>query len=122
MGLQSVEFDLCIVDEASKATPTETLVPLAKSKRWVVVGDSKQLPPYVGDILENPRLLEQFGLDRDDVKETLLDLSLIHIFPPPPRRMLNDSLGSSPGAPEIFVGSVTRLQAEPHCGSAKPQF
>ena len=73
MGLQSVEFDLCIVDEASKATPTETLVPLAKSKRWVVVGDSKQLPPYVGDVLENPRLLEQFALDRDAVKKTLLD-------------------------------------------------
>lgn len=72
-GLQTVEFDLCIVDEASKATPTEMLVPLAKSKRWIIVGDSKQLPPYVGDAVENPKLLEQFGLDRDAVKETLLD-------------------------------------------------
>ncbi|MBF0186194.1 MAG: AAA family ATPase, partial [Magnetococcales bacterium] len=72
-SLQSVEFDLCIVDEASKATPTEMLVPLAKSKRWIIVGDSKQLPPYVGDLVENPKLLEQYGLDKDAVKETLLD-------------------------------------------------
>jgi superfamily I DNA and/or RNA helicase len=73
ISLQSVEFDLCIVDEASKATPTEMLVPLAKSKRWIVVGDSKQLPPYVGDVAENPKLLDQFGLDQDAVRETLLD-------------------------------------------------
>ncbi len=73
MGLQSVDFDLCIVDEASRATPTEALVPLAKAKRWIVVGDSRQLPPYVGDILDSPRLLDQFGLNRDEVRRTLLD-------------------------------------------------
>jgi len=36
-GIQDVEFDLCIVDEASKATPTETLVPLVRSRRWILV-------------------------------------------------------------------------------------
>ncbi|MCR4378055.1 MAG: AAA domain-containing protein [Rhodospirillales bacterium] len=73
MALQSIEFDLCIVDEASKATPTEMLVPISKSKRWVVVGDPKQLPPYVGDVMEDTKLLVDFGISRDAVKETLLD-------------------------------------------------
>jgi hypothetical protein len=79
MGLQSVEFDLCIVDEASKATPTEMLVPIAKSKRWVVVGDPKQLPPYVGDVVENPKILDDFRLSRETVKETLLDHLIQHL-------------------------------------------
>jgi hypothetical protein len=39
-------FDLCIIDEAGKATGPESLVPLSRSKRWILVGDSRQLPPY----------------------------------------------------------------------------
>ena len=40
-------FDLVIVNEASKATPTEALVPMVRSRRWVLVGDERQLPPFV---------------------------------------------------------------------------
>lgn len=32
-AVRDLEFDLCILDEASKATATETLVPLARSRR-----------------------------------------------------------------------------------------
>lgn len=40
-------FDLMIVDEASKATITDFLVPAARARRWILVGDHRQLPPYV---------------------------------------------------------------------------
>src|SRR5262249_11971576 len=33
-GAQEIEYDLCIVDEASKATATEILVPISRSRRW----------------------------------------------------------------------------------------
>ena len=45
-GMEDVEFDLCIIDEASRATATEVLVPLAKSRRIILVGDPRQLPPF----------------------------------------------------------------------------
>lgn len=45
-------FDLCIVDEASKATAAEALIPLSRAKSWVVVGDPKQLPPFKDETLE----------------------------------------------------------------------
>src|ERR1700680_1289970 len=38
-SIQDLQFDLVVVDEASKATPTETLVPMSRGKRWVLVGD-----------------------------------------------------------------------------------
>jgi len=41
------EFDLVIVDEVSKATPTELLIPLILGKKIVLVGDHKQLGPTV---------------------------------------------------------------------------
>lgn len=40
-------FDLCIVDEASKATATETLIPLSRAQHWLLVGDPKQLSPFI---------------------------------------------------------------------------
>jgi len=46
-GMNEVAFDLCIVDEASKATATEILVPLSRTRRAILVGDPKQLPPLL---------------------------------------------------------------------------
>ena len=40
-------FDMLILDEASKTTFQEFLVPALRAKRWVVVGDRRQLSPYV---------------------------------------------------------------------------
>jgi superfamily I DNA and/or RNA helicase len=38
-------FDLVVVDEVSKATPPELLMPLLLGRRSVLVGDHRQLPP-----------------------------------------------------------------------------
>jgi serine/threonine protein kinase len=66
-----VEFDVCIVDEASKATFTEALVPMSRAKRWILVGDTRQLPPTDEDLLRSTNLLQEHGLSKDNVKETL---------------------------------------------------
>ena len=46
---QSPQFDMLIIDEASKTTFQGFLVPALLAKRWVLVGDPKQLSPYVDD-------------------------------------------------------------------------
>lgn len=48
-GGTAATFDVLIVDEASKTTFQEFLVPALYAKRWVIVGDPKQLSPYVDD-------------------------------------------------------------------------
>jgi hypothetical protein len=72
-GLQDVDFDLCIIDEASKATATETLVPISRSHRWILVGDKRQLPPYLEDELATPDILGRFNLAEEDFRNTILD-------------------------------------------------
>lgn len=42
---QHAQFDAVIVDEVSKATPLELLLPLMRARRGVLVGDHRQLPP-----------------------------------------------------------------------------
>lgn len=68
-GMEQVGYDLCIIDEASKATATEMLIPMVRSRRWIVVGDPKQLPPFFEEFGDS--LLDDF--DEREVRATLFD-------------------------------------------------
>jgi len=47
-GIQEM-FDVMIVDEASKVTFLDFLVPALYAKKWILVGDVNQLSPYTED-------------------------------------------------------------------------
>lgn len=40
-------FDYVIMDESSKASPAETLVPISMGQNIILIGDHKQLPPVI---------------------------------------------------------------------------
>jgi serine/threonine protein kinase len=69
-GIEEVEYDLCIIDEASKATATEILIPLSRSRRWIIVGDPKQLPPFFEEFGED--LLREYD-EKNEIRPTILD-------------------------------------------------
>jgi len=46
-SVDAIPFDLVICDESSKATLGDFLVPAVRAKKWLLVGDEKQLSPYV---------------------------------------------------------------------------
>jgi serine/threonine protein kinase len=78
LGLSQVEtdsalqFDLCIMDEAGKAHATEAAVPLVRAKRWVLVGDPKQLPPFEDEALRSEEYRDRFEIS-DECVEPLFD-------------------------------------------------
>ncbi|MBM7114914.1 AAA domain-containing protein [Archangium primigenium] len=53
-------FDVLILDETSKTTFQEMLVPALSAERWIVVGDVRQLPPFT---------------DREDLEAALRDVA-----------------------------------------------
>ncbi|WP_438310573.1 AAA domain-containing protein [Sporosarcina sp. FA9] len=57
-------FDVVIIDEVSKATPPELLLPMLKGKKIILVGDHHQLPPLVGQ-----ETLEEFLVEIDSHEE-----------------------------------------------------
>ena len=84
-----LEFDLCIVDEASKATLTEALVPMSRAKRWILVGDAHQLPPTDEDLLRATSILEEHAVTRENVTETLFQ-RLVDRLPQHSQLMLDE--------------------------------
>ncbi|MFD8999599.1 DEAD/DEAH box helicase [Streptomyces sp. NPDC059582] len=55
--LTGLDFDLAVIDEAGQIGVPDVLVPLVRARRAVLVGDQRQLPPYldpeVGDWAEH---------------------------------------------------------------------
>ncbi len=75
LGLKHVtdlNFDLCIIDEASKATANELLVPISRSNSVVLVGDSAQLPP-LSEVEKADSILQEFNLTRELFDRTLFE-------------------------------------------------
>lgn len=69
-------FDLVIIDEVSKATPPELLLPMLKGKKIVLVGDHHQLPPLVGQETMEEFLEEMPDDEQKKDMERLLKESL----------------------------------------------
>lgn len=76
---QSIDpmFDYLIIDEASKTTFNEFLVPAVFAKKWLIVGDVKQLAPYVEKNDLVPTLIYSKPLDNKDHREAIYFLKLI---------------------------------------------
>ena len=67
---KSIEFDLCIIDEASQMPPEDALGALLRSKQTMIVGDTNQLPPTSFF----RRMIDDEDADED---ETLIDESIL---------------------------------------------
>ena len=73
-------FDVVIVDEASKATLPELLMPLCYAKKSIIIGDHRQLPPVIfeEDFFQKIREIDpelEANLDRQ-FKHELVEKSL----------------------------------------------
>lgn len=78
---RDLEFDLCIIDEASKATATEVVIPVSRARRTILVGDERQLPPFHGDLLDDRPMMERFDLSVPDIEETVFGRFAAHAPP-----------------------------------------
>lgn len=72
LGKSAAPYDWVILEEAAKSYPNELLIPMSLGHRWLLIGDQKQLPPYmyndianaVSDLLDE----EQIELERDAIE------------------------------------------------------
>lgn len=70
------DFDVVIIDEVSKATPPELLIPMLKGKKIVLVGDHRQLPPLIGKETLEETVSSLSTLDKQNEAKEILKESL----------------------------------------------
>lgn len=67
-------FDVVIIDEVSKATPPELLIPLMKAGKVILVGDHRQLPPMFKEHEKTySEMVNDLSEEENDLKEVLTD-------------------------------------------------
>ena len=74
INLRDIDFDVTIIDEVSKATPVELLIPILYSKSIILVGDHRQLPPtfkYKEKMFEENKDKKDLAKYQDMVEDSL---------------------------------------------------
>lgn len=71
------DFDVVIIDEVSKATPPELLIPLMKARKAILVGDHRQLPPM---FKEHEGSYKELAESQEDTPEEVRDLLTVDNF------------------------------------------
>ncbi|MET7302535.1 AAA domain-containing protein [Embleya sp. NPDC005575] len=102
--LAELDFDLAIVDEAGQIGVADVLVPLVRAKRGVLVGDERQLPPFLDTDVE------RWGADADEETRDLLAKSALELL--------------LAGLPRSHVVQLTRQRRMPAevCGFISERF
>jgi len=93
-------YDLVVVDEAARTDPGEILIPLTLGERLVLVGDQKQLPPFI-DELAARKLQREDASGLDLLREQSFFQELIEALPETNKTMLNRQYRCHP-----FIGQA----------------
>lgn len=67
------DFDVVIIDEVSKATPPELLIPMLRGRKIVLVGDHRQLPPLFN---EHEKTYLEVAEQQEDMDDVLVPLTM----------------------------------------------
>ena len=72
--ISGVDFDMAIVDEAGQVGVADVLVPLVRARRAVLVGDHRQLPPFLDSEVEQWGKVIGDQVTRDLMAKSALEL------------------------------------------------
>ncbi|GLF60028.1 hypothetical protein VNPA152081_38540 [Pseudomonas aeruginosa] len=65
-GIDQLQFDVAIIDEAGRATVPEILIPILRSRKVILVGDHYQLPPSIAPLLREDEATQALGFLREN--------------------------------------------------------
>ncbi|MDP5018142.1 MAG: AAA domain-containing protein, partial [Dolichospermum sp.] len=111
-------FDVVIIDEVSKCTPPELLIPALKGKKLVMVGDHRQLPPML-DTSTVEEVAKTMGNTREELQflEESLFKSQFETADKSIKKMLNTQYRMHP----MIMGAINQFyHGKLECGILEP--
>ena len=108
----TISFDTVIMDEASKATPPEMLLPLSFGTRSIIIGDHRQLPPMLNE-KDFKEALEEAGATElaAEIDQEFLETSQFE------KMILNENI-----SPTIFARCNIQYRMHPDINEVIKQF
>ena len=74
-GIDQLQFDIAIIDEAGRSTVPEILIPILRSSKVILVGDHHQLPPSISPLLREDEASQELNFLRDNfLNESFFEL------------------------------------------------
>ncbi|MEH2290514.1 DEAD/DEAH box helicase [Nostoc sp.] len=111
-------FDVVIIDEVSKCTPPELLIPALKGKKLVMVGDHRQLPPML-DTNTLEEVSQEIGSTNTELK--LLQESLFKIQFETANDNIKEMLNIQYRMHPIIMGAINQFyNGKLECGILEP--
>ncbi|WP_292794807.1 DEAD/DEAH box helicase [Nostoc sp. NMS7] len=111
-------FDVVIIDEVSKCTPPELLIPALKAKKLVMVGDHRQLPPML-DMKTLEEVSQEIGSTNPELQ--LLQDSLFKIHFETANDSIKQMLNIQYRMHPIIMGAINQFyDGKLECGILEP--
>lgn len=74
-GLNRLQFDLAIIDEAGRSTVPELLIPILRARKVILIGDHFQLPPSIAATLREEDTVQALPfLEETFLKQSFFEL------------------------------------------------
>ncbi|MGI2909139.1 AAA domain-containing protein [Tolypothrix sp. VBCCA 56010] len=111
-------FDVVIIDEVSKCTPPELLIPALKGKKLVMVGDHRQLPPML-DTSTLSEVAQEIGSTREELQ--FLEESLFKIQFETANESIKQMLTTQYRMHPTIMGAINQFyNGQLECGILQP--
>jgi len=65
-GIDQLQFDVAIIDEAGRSTVPEILIPILRSDKVILIGDHYQLPPSISPLLREDEASRELTFLREN--------------------------------------------------------
>ncbi|MHC5772456.1 DEAD/DEAH box helicase [Nostoc sp.] len=113
-------FDVVIIDEVSKCTPPELLIPALKGKKLIMVGDHRQLPPML-DTKTLEEVSQEIGSTNTELQ--LLQESLFKIQFESAKDSIKQMLNIQYRMHPIIMGAINQFyDGKLECGILEPDI
>jgi energy-coupling factor transporter ATP-binding protein EcfA2 len=102
-GIDQLQFDVAIIDEAGRATIPEILIPILRSNKVILVGDHYQLPPSIAPLLREDEAAEELGFLRENFLDTSFFELMFERLPPQCRETLSLQYRMAPAIGDLVA-------------------
>ncbi|HDZ49355.1 hypothetical protein LCGC14_0369070 [marine sediment metagenome] len=111
-GIDQLQFDVAIIDEAGRATVPEILIPILRSRKVILVGDHYQLPPSIAPMLREDEASDELSFLRENFLSSSFFELMFERLPAECREILDKQYRMAPAIGDLVANLFYRREGQ----------